>query len=303
MSGLGLLPAVYARLNGGLGNQLFQYATAYSLAQRLGVPLRFRWDGRDRHVQRRLTLGRFGAEIERVTQAERVRWRLLWPQVLIGRAFGSSLEDWAGAWLPVYCRERSEFEYEERFEHLRAPCFLDGNWQNPKYFENVQEDLIEQFRRPQLLSAAAERIRARIETANTVALHVRLTDYVWGPHRDLFHGVCDVDYYARALEALRQRVPDITVLVFSDDLAGAAELLRDLDGLEFSPGGVTDVEDLVLISLCRHHIISNSTFSWWGAWLAQHDEQVVVAPRSWMSPAGARRFDVSAIYPQHWVRS
>ncbi len=115
------------------------------------------------------------------------------------------------------------------------------------------------------------------------------------------HGTCSMDYYARASSALRERFPDAVLFIFSDDLPWAKENLEHFSPVEFVEleGPYRDQEELMLMSACRNHIIANSSFSWWGAWLNPSPEKLVIAPRRWGNDPTWTPVD---IYPDGWTR-
>jgi len=141
----------------------------------------------------------------------------------------------------------------------------------------------------------------RIESENAVCIHVRRGDYISNPETERVHGACSIDYYRSALVALRERTDHPRFFVFSDDPGWArAEFGSEgsITVVEIN-GADRNYEDLRLMSSCRHHVIANSTFSWWGAWLGAHAGQVVVAPKTWFA-SGDR--DSRDICPASWLR-
>ncbi|RYD62781.1 MAG: alpha-1,2-fucosyltransferase, partial [Verrucomicrobiaceae bacterium] len=142
----------------------------------------------------------------------------------------------------------------------------------------------------------------RISAANSVAVHVRRGDYVSNSKAQAFHGTLSPDWYTRAKTEIERRISGRpTYFVFSDDAQWARRNLDSFAEAVFIPppsdGG--DAQDLHLMALCKHQIIANSSFSWWGAWLNKHQDKCVVAPRSWFrSP----RIDTSDLIPSDWLR-
>jgi len=258
-------------VRGGLGNQMFQAAFATALAQRFGVTPRFVDLSEHARVARRWELGCFGIEpspVGRLSQAGLVT-RVLATQKL--QRLG--LPGWPGALV-----ERAEYAGPPAL--TRAPALVSGYWQGERYFAEAAQAVRARLRfdttglRP--LGDAADR-RPR------VALHVRRGDYVSDPHARSVHLVCDVDWYRAAWARMQAAVPDARALVFSDDPGWAREHLGlpgDVDYAAGEPGAPAWV-DMARMSGCDHFVISNSSYSWWAAWLATAPGKRVIAPAQW----------------------
>ncbi len=297
-------PLVIARLMGGLGNQMFQYATARALALRRGAALKFDITGFSEvgsHTERRyeldslrihggpadaVDLGRFG----RIRRAGFPRLDRVLRWLRIDRSNG----DW-----PVY--REPHFQFDPALPELRAPVYLDGYWQSERYFSDIAALLRQEFTAKAPLDPKNNALAQSIDAVNAVSLHVRRGDYVDNPATNRFHGICSLDYYQRALDYISLRVEAPHLFVFSDDQQWTRANLRYTAATTFVD--VNDPEhgyrDMGLMARCRHHIIANSSFSWWGAWLNPSHEKIVVAPDRWFS---ASRNDTRDLIPSSWVR-
>ena len=142
---------------------------------------------------------------------------------------------------------------------------------------------------------------AEIAACNAVSLHVRRGDYAADPVVTSMHGLCPLDYYDRAVEYVLGRVSDPAFFLFSDDPDWVREhlKLRGSVSVVDHNGPDSGSEDLRLMSLCRHHIIANSTFSWWGAWLDPRPDKLVIAPKRWFADES---LDTSDLLPAGWVK-
>jgi len=255
-------------LGGGLGNQLFQYAAGRSLAARTGARLmmdgsRIRAPGGYRYV-----LGNFAIDAE----------------LVFGREFGAAADSIRREAedrleFPIF-REHS-FDYDPRFETLVPPKILVGFWQSEKYFETVAETIRSEF---QLISEAdGENARwlDEVKRVSAVCVHVRRCDYVTTASAKT-HGPCSMAYYANAMEHIRSVVRQPRFFVFSDDLDWVRENFVAPDTVAVDANGPEAADqELRLMSACRHHIIANSSLSWWAAWLGEHESQIVIAPEPW----------------------
>ena len=193
------------------------------------------------------------------------------------------------------------FEFDPAVLDSRAPCYLKGYWQSPRYFTAIEP----QIRRELTVSAPLEgqnrAVADRIRASLAVSVHVRRGDYAANEQTNKFHGTCSAEYYYAAEKLLQSRVGPLTLFVFSDEPQWAQENLRFASPTVVVGHNQPDRahEDLRLMTMCRHHIIANSTFSWWGAWLCDEPDKVVVAPRNWFSEGGPRTDD---LIPKDWPR-
>ena len=186
------------------------------------------------------------------------------------------------------------------FLSLGDGAYLDGYWQSERYFAEVAQVARAEFalRRPP--DAENQRMLDAIRGAEAVGIHARRGDYVTDARTRDVHGHAPAEYYAAAVARIRSLVRAPAFFVFSDDPAWAAQHLR-VDPATVIVGhndAGRDYEDLRLMSACRHHIIANSTFSWWAAWLGERPGQRVIAPRHWFRDGP----DARDLVPARWER-
>ena len=207
-----------------------------------------------------------------------------------------------GGRVPVV-REKA-FTFQQDVVQQRGPAYLDGYWQSEKYFADFADAIRQDFtvKRPPSPPNAAW--LQRIGDGLSVSIHVRRGDYVTNAEANKFHGTCGIDYYERAVRALCERLggsPEF--FVFSDDpdwVRSHLDLGAHRHHYVTDNDAKTNYEDLRLMAACRHHIIANSTFSWWGAWLNPSPSKTVVAPRRWFRADG---MDDRDLIPASWVRA
>jgi hypothetical protein len=279
---------------GGLGNQLFQYAAARSLALRLGEELVLDpyWFNHplSGETARPLELLRYAVQMRVATPAEQRRWRFQrsrWVRRLPFLQSSGVLRETPAA-------------YTSAFERAGRDTYMIGFWQSERYFKEHRAKLLAELTP---LAPPSTRDAALLETmrdGTPVSLHVRRGDYVTSPSAAAFHGVCSIDYYERALDHIRRRVQRPTLYIFSDDPAWTRENLRtDLPCHYVDHNGPENAfQDLRLMSRCTHHVTANSSFSWWGAWLSTAKDGIVVAPRAWFASGLA----TANLVPDDWVR-
>lgn len=285
---------VIARIEGGLGNQLFQYAAARSLADRLGcelaLDLRSLALNGDRPYQ--LDLYRIRAD---VADAAMLRTLPDWRSTRWGRLRADLSQRMPGLFAyPVFWP--SSFAFDGRFERITRPVYLVGYWQTEKYFVWNRACLLQDLELA--LPMAPSPILNDIKSCSSVALHIRRGDYVSNAAAAQFHGLCDLAYYQKAVSELKQKISDVHVYVFSDEPDWARQHLKlpvPTFFVEANPGHI----DLELMRYCKHHVVANSSFSWWGAWLCESNGQSVYAPKRWFADPETNTSDV---VPSHWIQ-
>jgi len=193
------------------------------------------------------------------------------------------------------------FEFWSGLFLRSAPSYLVGYWQSDKYFWGYEEVIRSDFSFSRELSESNLAVLSSIESCNSVSLHVRRGDYISNPKASAYHGICGLDYYARAIEYVCSRESDPIFYVFSDDLIWCRENLEFEGQVIFVEGNVggQSFVDMQLMSNCKHNILANSSFSWWAAWLNKNGGKCVVAPDIWNASRGSVSDD---LMPFSWVR-
>jgi hypothetical protein len=308
---------IAVRLQGGLGNQLFQYAAARAMADRLGrdlgVDLRdfARYERRRRLsalplVGRGLRL-RFDTPRPYLLDRYPIRARALPAPVLLGAGFPLSRRwrrVWRGAGLGrgLLAQEQGPgFLPGLEAEVKRAGfAYLDGYWQSWRYFQDQREALLGDLRPLRAPSGANAALLKRMARENAVCVHVRRGDYVSLPAAAAFHGLLGADYYRAAVKRLGPAARGARFYVFSDEPAwarGNLDLPRAVSVVD--QNGVDEPEeDLRLMAACRHFILANSSLSWWGAWMGSRPGKRVVAPKAWFKQGPP----TPDLCPKDWVR-
>ncbi len=271
---------VIVRLTGGLGNQMFQYAAGRALADRLGAEL---------------LLDTRAFEHALAFHAYTRRGYALAPFKLRARvATPADLRNWP-AWVveigmrlrlvrPLFRRWHFEsaITYDPSIRTLHAPVCLVGYWQSERYFIGIADGIRADFTLREPLADANARLLELARSASSVGLHVRRGDFVNLNAAAQMHGVCSVEYYRRAISIVRSRCPECHFLVFSDDPEWArAELPLESSAVFVAGNGERPEQDLALMRACKHHVMANSSFSWWAGWLGYSPEQIVIAPAPW----------------------
>lgn len=288
---------IITRLFGGLGNQMFQYAVGRALSITHEQVLKL--DVEDLSAK----TSHYGYELNRVfgidaplADAEDFRavlgWQRTLRKVLARRAFRGI----TGGRIV----QEPHFHYWPAVRSVSLPCYLAGYWQSELYFHDVSSALRSDFVFAQTISRESELVLSDIEGCNSVSVHVRRGDYAANARILAVHGMCSPDYYSRAATYIAERTESPTFFLFSDEPDWVAENIR-LPGrteLVNVNRGLSSCNDMMLMSRCRHHIIANSTFSWWAAWLNPSPSKMVVAPARWFA---SNAFNTSALLPSSWA--
>ena len=281
---------IYLRLMGGLGNQLFQYAAGRSLADRLGVELVLD----DRYVVRKsqhtgLALDAFNIRARVMNNSEQQRFSE--GKIRLARWFKKLIRPLGKVFW------ETQYNYDTSINTTPVGQLLIGFWQSEEYMHSMHQlrlDLV--LKAP--LSAPAQKVKRFIDAVESVALHVRRGDYLKDQKTITRHGACSQSYYQNAIDYVLEKKPMAEFFVFSDDPEWVkAHLKLPPQCTYVSAANIAAEEDLVLMSGCKHQIIANSTFSWWGAWLNNSCDKIVVCPTPWFDDPS---IDTQDQLPANW---
>ncbi|WP_150465918.1 alpha-1,2-fucosyltransferase [Francisella sp. SYW-2] len=191
---------------------------------------------------------------------------------------------------------QKDFGYSESYFSVRS-CYLNGYWQSEKYFVSIGKDIRKLFEFKKLDSNNQNIIAGLQQSYSLVSIHIRRGDYVNHP----LHGnVCDLNYYNEAIKYISNKISNVQFLVFSDDIQWCKQNLKLTNAVYVTGNkGKNSYKDMQIMSLCNHNIIANSSFSWWGAWLNQNSNKIVIAPKKWFSDDRINQRDIC---PISWVR-
>jgi hypothetical protein len=294
---------IVVRLEGGLGNQLFQYSYGLVLKEKFGGRLLF-----DRHVVRndagKAHVLESLVDLEPQSSFDSLRIFLLAAYAglqirILSAIFGKTLKT-----ADLLANVGVHHCFYSRYTKLRIPrlpfLFLHGNFMSEKYFVSARDIVRASIHTERVLGDENRETVTRIRTSNSVAVHVRRGDYLDEQWRDKLH-VCTDSYYETAIRIAQNELESPTFFVFSnseEDTDWVRENYRFLPkGTVFVPPGSNDLEHFALMAECRHFIIANSTFSWWSAYLSRGQHKLIVAPKPW-NRAG---WDMKDLYSNDWI--
>jgi Glycosyl transferase family 11 len=291
-------PLIISRLNGGLGNQMFQFAAARALGLRTGAVLKLDVSAFARDQLRDFDLAPYAlsATTPLATGAELAACEQKKPRglALVGKSLG-----FGKAAIPAM--REAHFHFDPGLAAATVPAYLTGYWQSERYFTAHADQIRRDFAPIAPLEPENAALAEVIRASAAVSLHVRRGDYVSDTRTQAVHGVCGIDYYARAMDRVEALVPSPHYIVFSDDPDWTRANLTSPHPMTFVTVNppARGYRDMQLMSMCRHHIIANSSFSWWGAWLNPRLDKTVIAPARWFASGDK---DTRDLLPAAWFK-
>lgn len=294
---------IISRITSGLGNQLFQYALGRRISHMNNMPLKLDISTFETYKKipssweipiRTYRLSHFNIleDIATKDEVENVRKK------------STFLEKLRPYHKRSYIKEQNR-QFNPDVLNISASAYLEGYWQCAQYFIDIEKIIRREFTLKDTLDSANEDMAQNIKNSESISVHVRRGDYVSNPGTKKKFGTCSLDYYRRAIEKIADLASHPHFFVFSDDVAWGKENLIieypttyvDINGHE------KDYADLWLMSLCEHHIIANSSFSWWGAWLCSNKYKVIIAPKKWFNLSEAENnIETRDRIPKSWIR-
>ncbi|MBB6271534.1 hypothetical protein HDF26_001961 [Pedobacter cryoconitis] len=290
---------IIVKIWGGLGNQMFQYASAKGLSIK-------------HNDQLQIDISHYGKLLADETPRS---YRLdvfpnITDQIANQKSISTIVPDFKYGFLNKLYKiiNKSIYGFNKSFviekqmgfstiaDYGDKNIYLDGYWQSEQYFNNSVEDIRTHFDLEYLCEIPElSEISKKIKAVNSISIHVRRGDYVTNTNANSYHGVCSLDYYEKAIQKMAENNSNLEFFVFSDDVDWCKHNLKIPYTHEYISTR-EDFHDLYLMSLCKHNIIANSSFSWWGAWLNKNLNKTVIAPEKWFSTMPSRD-----IIPISWL--
>jgi len=289
---------IISHIIGGIGNQMFQYAVGKACAEARRVELKLDIADFSRyHIHQGFELERvFLGQANYANKAE-VSQMLGWRSTSLARRVvrRSGLTWLRGNKLVA----EPHFGYWPGISGVGDNSYLTGNWQSEKYFKAIELSLRQDFTFRAPVQGENETLIEEMQDSCAISLHIRRGDYVSNKRANAMHGLSSMAYYQRAIDHVAANVENPHFYIFSDDMSwvNANFKLPFPHRFVTHNSGTESYNDMRLMSSCRHHIIANSSFSWWGAWLNDRHGKIVVAPRHWF----ASGMDVSDLFCSGWV--
>lgn len=290
---------IIVQLIGGLGNQMFQYAMARRSAILKETDLKFDISCFKYYEDRKYDLGCFNIAGDFASDKE--IYRLKGPEdKKIPRKIFKIINKIKPYHKRSYIMER-HYCFDPDILKISNNVYLEGYWQSEKYFKEIENIIRSEFKIKHRPDPANKELGSLISGSHSVSIHIRRGDYIADPDINKVHGTCSLEYYNAAIEKIAKIIKDPHFFIFSDDTVWAENNLKIDYPTTLIKGnsGNKDYEDMRLMSFCRHNIIANSSFSWWGAWLGENPDKIVIAPKKWFNDQSINTGD---LLPRSWHR-
>jgi hypothetical protein len=279
---------VIVQIIGGLGNQMFQYAFYKSLQDK-GIKVYADLSDFEQYTLHN------GYELERIFNLKVKK-----PSKFLLNLFRPNQSKWIFRKLKrilnlkkAYRVEENEFCFDASFLSNKNH-YYSGYWQSEGYFLNIADKIRYDFKFPEIPGTENQTVLQQIINTESVAIHVRRGDYL---KNSLLGGICDLGYYDQAILSINSKIKDAQFFVFSDEMAWCRQNLnlKNATYIDWNKGSNSYL-DMQLMSNCKHNIIANSSFSWWGAWLNNNKAKIVVAPKKWINDSS------STLALKEWIK-
>ncbi len=283
---------IISKIIGGLGNQLYQYAAGRTLSILNNTRLKLDVSGFDEYKLRNFGLQSFNCNVDFASENEI-------NNLLPVHNFEKAFQYLSPLGKRTYYREK-HFHFDENVLKMGPDVYLNGYFQSQKYFLPTEKTIREELSLKKEAISKVESFSNILKNQNSVSVHFRRADFASDPVSAEYHGILSKEYYLNAVALVVSKLSNPAFYVFSDDINWAKEKLKN-HGATFVSGEISKnhFEDLYLMSRCRHNIIANSSFSWWGAWLNNNPEKIVIAPERWFNKGPK---DTQDLIPEGWIR-
>lgn len=293
---------IIVKITGGLGNQLFQYSFGRYLSMKFESEVKYdiqtNYDSSN-ISNRNVGLSNFNIHLKIATNYEIYKFKFF-KNTIFARIERKMVQK-----IPILNRNL----FVQKFKTKRNSaiqyydnCYYDGYWQSENYFKEIssilKSELVSNFN--PILSTDSSIILEKIRKSNSVSVHIRRGDYISNkPNRKIFFN-CPLKYYETSINYVTTRISDPIYFLFSDDIEWINKMFIGEQYRIVSNNFNSPEVDLFLMCNCKHNIIANSSFSWWGAWLNQHPEKIVIAPKQWYK--GKYKDKSKDLIPPEWIQ-
>ena len=283
---------IIIKLNGGLGNQLFQYSLGRKLSLKNNDVFKLDLSDFTADNPRSYSLGEFNI-IENFASDEdinKIKKSGVWK--LIDK-------------LKPYCKRSAikykGYDFDPNILKLSGNFYLDGYWQSEKYFQDIKNIIRKEVTLKNPIENKYADLISQIKNTNSVSIHIRRGDYITNKKFSKVYNLLDEKYYQKAVKFIAEKISDPHFFIFSDNINWVKQNLNIPYLKTFVSGDneTKDYEELILMSLCQHNIIANSSFSWWGAWLNKNADKIVISPDKWFNDKIGNAKD---LIPENWIK-
>lgn len=286
-------------MNGGLGNQMFQYALGRSLAIKNNTVLKLEISELEVLKDRKYLLDNFNIKAEMATSEEVMSFTNSNSLRNLIFKFQNKLFSKKYYEKPIVIEQY--YHFDENILRVHNNSFLKGYWQCERYFLEYKDQIQSDFTVKNKPNEVNAKMIEKIQKCNAVSLHVRRGDYVSNKSTNVYHGTCSIEYYRKCIDYINKKVNNPVFFVFSDDYEWTKRELPIKGEVYYMEHNSTETpyEDIRLMYNCKHFIIANSSLSWWGAWLGRNKDKIVLAPQKWFNNSENNTKD---ILPKSWIK-
>jgi hypothetical protein len=293
---------IIIQITGGLGNQMFQYALGLRLSLNLKVTLNLDVESYSWDKLRCFELDKVFGIRESLSNAQskkECKKNHRYPIVArINRRF-------RGGKFPYYLdpvfKEQS-FRFDPNVFRISDNTYISGHFQSELYFKSIANEIRTRFQFVREPNEYYRKLIDKLQGLSAVSVHIRRGDYVVNIESSKFHGNCSIDYYNTALFLMREAINDPIFVFVSDDIEWTKTQFNHIPDTIFVENNQGEAyEDMRIMSLCKHNIIANSSFSWWGAWLNENPEKRVIAPKNWFANQEMQA-QTQDLFPSSWIK-
>ncbi len=280
---------IISEIMGGLGNQLFQYAAARTVAMNNNSILKLDLSWYNNSNSRPYLLNAFNtspieASINEIKHLKEITIKKLLQKFILKNNNYKYIDKSTG--------------FDKKFEFIQNNTYMSGYYQSEKYFTSIEHIIRKEFCLKKPISTRYNDVVSKIQTHNSISLHIRRGDY------HAINNILSLNYYYSAIEIMGNLLnKQLLLIAFSDDIDWAKKNLFVNYPIIFIDGGndFDSYEEMYLMSICKHNIIANSSFSWWGAWLNNNPQKIVIAPATWHAYSNTILLSQKDIVPESWI--
>ena len=290
---------IIIKISGGLGNQLFQYAFGRYLSVKFNTEMKF--DVQTNYnslsfTKRSVGLNNFNIHLEQASKDEINKFKYF-ENIFLARVERKLVKKMPFLNKRYLVQNLNKTEYGKA--DFRNNCYYDGYWQSEDYFEPIINKLKKEFKSSfiPVLDDINNSHLNEIKNSKSVSIHIRRGDYISIKSNEAIFCTCSINYYEKAIKYINDKINNPLFFVFSDDIEWVKNNFKGEQFRIIANNSHSPELDLFLMSNCKHNIIANSSFSWWGAWLNQNRNKIVISPSFWL-----KNSHCDSITPKDWIK-
>ena len=289
---------IIVKLIGGLGNQLFQYSFGRLLSHKNNSVLKLDTSAFYNYKLHNYSLNHFNIKESIISETERNFFFFDSPtlNITVLKHITPKFFRFSSKYIKA-----KDIYFHSDYLDLRGDFYLEGYWQSENFFVEIRDILLNELTVNTPITKSNSDYLDNIKATNSVSLHIRRADYLDNLKTNSVHGVCEINYYNKAVNKIFENVTDPVFFVFTDDHEWVKKELNIGCPFNLIEGNNAEFnyEDLRLMKNCKHNIIANSTFSWWGAWLNNNIDKLIIAPKQWFL---TDEYSAKDILPKNFIK-